>query len=121
MRDIYHSARGKYKLCEYFIRNEDEAVGDLSVYVLKNRASGIFYAIEVNNKALNRGEINNVFSYDENYITIETNDNVEGLKNGCVVKYNGHAWNVLNVQQTLHHKEAEFGNTEYSTLIALKR
>lgn len=121
MIDIYHTRRGKFKLCKYFLRDENEFVGDLSVYVLQKKPAGIFYAIEVNNRNLNRGELNNMLSFDENIITIETNDNVKGIKYGSIVEYLGHAWNVVSVQQTIHHKEAEFGSDEYTTYIALKR
>lgn len=119
--DIYHSRRGKFKKCEYWLRDERESVGDLSKYVYKTRPQGIFYAQEVNSISKTMGQINNVIAYDENTIAIETTDEVLDLKVGCVVSYCNSIWLVTNLQAELHLKQSEYGGEDRTTIISLRK
>lgn len=123
MINLYHSRRGRFRLCKYFIRNENDSVGDLSVYIHNTRPSGIFYAKEDNAKAKNKDQVANVFMYDKSNITISTMDSVEDLTAGCIVAYRGEAWIVDSVQERIHTKETEYGREKeaYTTFISLRR
>lgn len=121
MVDIYHSRRGKFKLAKYWLRDEDTKVGDLSVYVLKNKPTGQFYCSEVSNTGVNKQQVNNVIIYDSSQLTLETNDDIDGVAVGTVIQYQNHAWRVVSMQKQLHKRENEFGVAEWTTYLTIQR
>ena len=121
MIDIYHSRRGHFRYCQYWNRNEDDQIGDLTKWMLERKPSGSFYATEASPKQNQADQLSNVFLFDKNVITLVTNDNVKDIKRGSVVQYLYHAWMVQSVQFELHHKESEYATEEYTTYISLTR
>lgn len=119
--DIYHSRRGHFRYCQYWNRDENDQVGDLTKWMLERKPSGSFYATESSPKTNQADQLSNVFLFDKNVITLVTNDNVKDIKRGSVVQYLYHAWLVQNVQFELHHKESEYATEEYTTYISLTR
>lgn len=119
--DIYHSRRTKFIKCPYWIRDESQSVGNLAQWVLTNKISGYFYAQPVNNFTQQGNNINGVAMFDKTLTTLWTSDDVEDIKRGCVVQYNGHAWMVDSVVSELHIKETEFGHNHYDTYISLRK
>lgn len=121
MRDIYHSARGHFKECKYWIRDERDSVGDLTKWILENKPAGMFLAMEINEKSDRANQLSNSFMWDVNSVTLETNDLVDDLVRGCVVLYLNHAWLVNGVQRMIHRQESEFAEERYTTYISLTR
>lgn len=122
MIDIYHSRRGHFNKCAYYLREEDNAISDLNEYVLKTTPTGYFYARESNSLAQSKNQVNNAIMIDRSVINIQTNDDVNGLIAGSIVVYNGKVWLVDNLQQEIHLKETEFSQHKHcTTYIALRR
>lgn len=120
--DIYHSRRSNYAECIYWIRDERVSVGDLNQWIMKNKSNGLFYAREVSPEYNQQNPQANVFMFDKNTVTLETDDDVDELKRGCVVLYNGHPWIVDNVQRKLHRKESQFDiEQHYKTIVSIRR
>ena len=121
MIDIYHSRRINYKKCVYWVRDESLAIADLNEWVLKEKQAGAFYAREMNfSKQVNA--VNNIFMFDKNMLTLVTEDKVDDIARGCIVKYKNELWFVESVQANLHLKETEFSNdNHYTTYIALRK
>lgn len=121
MIDIYHSRRGHFKLCKYWNRNENDSVGDLSKWIINKKPDGVFYAKQITPKINQANQLNNVFMYDRNSVTIETSDKVDTIKRGSVVQFLNKEWLVQSVQFELHHKESEYSDDEYTTYMQLTR
>ena len=119
--DIYHSRRGHFRFCQYWNRDENDSVGDLTKWMLERKPSGSFYAKETSPKTNQADQLSNVFLFDKNVITLQTDDDVSDIKRGSVVQYLYHAWLVQNVQFELHHKETEYDTEKYTTYISLTR
>ena len=120
--DIFHSRRTNYELCRYWIRNESEIVGNASKWILNRVESGTFWAKEITAKENRMGQLGNVFAFDENHITIETDDDVDFMTRGCIVRYDDEIWIVDNVQSKIHRKESEFDKEKhYKYYINMRR
>lgn len=121
--DLFHSRRARYIRCKYWIRDERDASGAPSEWVLYNQPSGIFYAKAISAKTTQMDAINGVWAVDRDYLTLETDDDVDGLSRGSIVDKNGELWIVdSNPQQKIHVKESEFSKHEhYLTIIPLRR
>lgn len=119
--DIYHSRRTNWHECLYWAREERSGVSP-SEWVLKNRATGSFYAKEVNAQYGQMNQISNVFAFDRNGITLETDDDIRGIQRGWLVEYNGKAWIVQDIQEVPHRKESAMSvDIEYKYYINLRR
>lgn len=119
MIDIYHSRRGHYRRCKYFVR--DERVTDISLYVHNALPTGIFYATEINPLQNSKENINSAIQYDKDSITLYTDDETDGLETGCIVVYRYSPWIVDGVQRKFHIKETEFSQKEHCTTIITLR
>lgn len=119
MINIYHSRRGHYRRCKYFVR--DENVSDISIYVHNALPTGIFYATETNPNQSQKQSVNNAIQYDKDTITLYTEDDTQGLEAGCIVVYRYSAWIVDGVQRKFHIKETEFSAKEYCTTVMTLR
>lgn len=120
--DLFHSRRVNYNRCEYWVRDERNKTSTPSDIVYYNQSSGVFYA-KVFSTFFNRQEdLNNVWLFDSNKVTLSTDDEVLDLKRGCVVKFNDKLWLVESTQRRMHKKESEFSKKiSYQTIIALTR
>ena len=107
--DIYHSRRGMYNLCPFWIRNED-GVGNSEEYIYNRKPSGYFYAKEVNAETNNSNIIAGSFMADQHIITLESADWLEDMTENSIVRYNGYLWRVDSVQKTPVRKESEFSS-----------
>lgn len=120
--DIYHSRRTNYALCKYWVRNEKVSDAQLNEYVLKTKPQGEFYAREVNPNYNQENPQANAMMFQKNVIALETDDDINDIKVGNVVMYNGKLWHVDNVQSKLHRRESEFDIEEhYKTVISIRR
>lgn len=112
MIDIYHSRRTRYRKCSYWLRDDDKPVE----YLIHNAApSGIFYAIEDNAIAYQNNVVNGNALFDRNSVVLKTDDDVDNIKQNCVIKYNKEIWFVNDVQKHLHIKETAIGNQQHAT------
>ena len=112
MIDIYHSRRTRYRKCYYWLRDNDEPVE----YLIHNVApSGMFYAIEDNAIAYQNNNVTGNMLFDRNSVVLKTDDDIEDIRQNCVIKYKNLTWFVNDVQMHLHIKETAFGNQEHAT------
>lgn len=119
--DIYHSRRTNYIECSFYARDEKSGVSP-SEWVLKNRPNGSFYAKEVSPQSNQMGQVSNVFAYDRNIISLESDDDLSGIKRGYIVVYNNKAWIVDTVQAMIHRKETEFNiDIDYKYIVNIRR
>lgn len=119
--DIYHTRRGHFRYCQYWNRDENDSVGDLTKWILEKKPSGSFYARETSPQTNQADQLNNAFMFDKNLISLVTNDKVNDIKRGSIVSYLNHAWLVQSVQFEMHHKESEYATEEYTTYIQITR
>lgn len=120
--DLFHSRRTNYHKCEYWIRDERNKSGSPSQWVLMNEPSGWFYGKPLSPKSNQPNVINGTWMLDSNHITLETDDDVNDITRGCVVKFDDQLWLVESVQKQIHNKESEFcKHIDYKYTIALTR
>lgn len=120
--DLFHSRRTNYIECRYWVRDERKSIGDASKWIMENTESGRFYARELSPKYNQMNQAANVFAFDKNSITIETDDHIDNISRGCIVEYNGELWIVDIVQCKVHRKESEFNKElDYKYTINLRR
>ena len=120
--DLFHSRRTNYNKCEYWIRDERDATGSPSQWILYNQSSGTFYAKPVSVRSNQANVLNGVWMLDNNRVTIESDDDIEGIARGCLVKYDEELWLVESVQKEKHHKESEFRkHPDYKYIISMTR
>lgn len=113
--DIYHSRRTNYHKCFFWIRNERRQVADLNQLVYKDKPSGSFYARETTPITNQENIVQGAWLGDRNFITIVTDDDIEDLTRGSVVKYKDKLWMVDSVQSKEHTKESEFSKKSHYT------
>lgn len=120
--ELFHSRRTKYNKCLFWVRDERVSIGDASKIVYNVKPSGLFYAKPVSVKTNQMNAISGAWSFDTDYITIETDDHVEDLKRDCIVKFDESIWIVDSVQKEIHLKESEFSKyNHYKSIIALRK
>ena len=119
MIDIYHSRRINFIKCHWYER--DESVNDLSKYALEKKPVGSFYARLYSPDSRSNQDLANSFRFSENTLTIVTDDEVDGLKENCVVSCMGEAYVATNVQREIHLKESQYGRGHYTVYISLRR
>lgn len=118
--DLYHSRRGNFKECYYYVRNEK--INDLSKFILQSKPVGMFYAKLFSPYSRQNQDVANVFRFSENQLTLETTDDVEDLKENNIVLYMGKPYVVLSVQREECLKESEYLQEHYcKTYIGLRK
>ena len=85
--DLFHSRRANFSKCEYWVRDERNSVGSPQQWVLRNVPSGRFYARPISVKSNQMNVVNGVWALDSNRITLETDDGIDDISRGSVVKY----------------------------------
>lgn len=119
--DLWGSRRASFERCEWFQRDE-KATKDQSRLVFKKKPTTVFYAKESNAFNYQKEQLGGVFLADESVVTLETTDNVSGIKTGDRVKYRGSIWAVTSVQASEKHKQSQFlDQVTKTTYIGLKR
>lgn len=114
MIDIYHSRRGKFQRCVYWLRDTSKNI-DRNKFVLENEPTGTFYAKIVNNIINEAKQVQNAMLFDRDTVTIETNDDILDIKKGSLVKFLDEIWFVENASFMPHNKESEFSNKLHTT------
>lgn len=112
--DLFHSRRGKFKLCKYWKRDENNPSEEWDA----RKDYDIFYAQPVNFSKQNN-QVNNQFMFTQDSTTIFTNDKIN-IESMDVVEYLGKKWEVINVQVTPHLKESQYGELDGTTYITLR-
>lgn len=121
--DLFHSRRGRFHRCLYYLRDERTSIGDASKWILNRQPEGVFYAKPYSPETKSGNPISGVFMSDKNNKTIETEDDIDGMMKGSiVVEEDGSIWMVDNIQSSEHVKESEFSiHSHYSHVISLRR
>lgn len=120
--DLFHSRRVNYAVCRYWVRDERNASGSPSQWVLHNQPSGRFRARPISVKSNRMDVVNGVWALDNNHVTIETDDDVVGIARGSVVEYAEELWLIEEIQKQTHWKESEFcKHQDYKYVISLTR
>lgn len=119
MIDIYHTRRGFFRDCKYWLpdktKNRDEII-------LTQIPTGMFCAKEVNAITSGANPIGNVFASNKNTVVLETRDDVNDLVKDSIVLYLGKSWVVDNLQREIHTKETEFSDEIHATTyISIRR
>lgn len=119
--DLWGSRRANFERCEWFQRDE-KATKDQSRLVFKDKPTCVFYAKESNAFNYQKEQLGGVFMADESVVTLETTDNVNGIKTGDRIKYRGTMWAVTSVQASEKHKQSQFlDQVTKTTYIGLKQ
>lgn len=120
-RDLNHSHRGYNEECVFWIRNESESM-DLSDWVMNHKIAGYFSAKEVSDLSNRGNNTAGLFYSDMNNQRIETTDDVEDIRKGCVVKYLDKLWIVTDVSASKHNHQSFYNKIpEYKYIISLRR
>lgn len=119
--NLNHSRRTNFLFCSYWIRDERNSTGTAEEWIYNNKPSGNFWAKQLQVKVNQENILNGVWLGDKNFRTIETDDDVNDLTRGSLIKMKGKLWYVTNVQAQLHAKESQFDNEEhYRYIISLE-
>lgn len=117
--DLFLGKRTHYHKCVYWKRDDDDKT--LEEITHENAPNGRFYAKQENNRTNSANIIAGVFMFDNETITLSTNDKVDIIKND-IVYYENQYWNIVNVQEVEIHKNSEFmSNVSKVTYIQLRR
>jgi len=103
--NVYTSRRTNYDIVYYWKRNEN--IKDLAKYVYEVKADGLFYAREITAELKDAQQVNNAFMFDNQSITIVTEDMINVEVND-IVKYDNEIWRVVNIQKNHIHKTHKF-------------
>ena len=132
--DLFTSRRNHFNKCYYWKRNnrEEELKQDLYTTVsvddetnelsYEREPDGWFDASEVGNYEQNNQIVAGAFMFDENLVTLETNDNIPLLGVNDIVVHDGFVWRVLRTARKKRKRQSQFSNDfSYKTFISLKR
>ena len=120
--DLFHSRRTNYSKCEYWVRDERTESGSPQQWILYNQPAGWFYAKPVSVKNTQMNIVNGVWATDSNHVTLESDEEINDISRGCIVKYAEELWLVESVQMQVHWKESEFSkHQDYKYTISLVR
>lgn len=132
--DIFTSRRNHFCTCYYWKKNEREIEMDanLSSMVSVDRETnelcyerepdGTFEANEVSTYERGNNIISDTFLFEENSVTLKTNDNIPFLTVNDVVVHDGYVWRVTSTSRKKRKRTSQFGNEcSFSTYISLKR
>lgn len=118
MINIFNSRRSKFYHCHYWCNIK----GNWQEWVLNNEPNGFFYAKPSTPISKSGNPIQSSFLVDANNITIETNDDIKEIKQGCLVSFNNRIWMVENAQNVLSTKKSQFRNgCVDKTILTLRR
>lgn len=117
--DIFESRRTNFERVEFWKRDirSDTPTSE----IVSEKASGIFYAREVNSESSRNDIVSGSFMFDDSNIMLITNDDVRELSQNDVCKYDERLWNVVSVQRKRIKKRSEFSRIPvYKTYIMLR-
>ena len=107
---LWASRRDCHEECTWWSRNEEvgEEVND--ELIMKRQPSGTFYAKEYSPEYYDGNNFAGSFRVDRTTVTLRTPDDISGIKNDDIVKYQGVKWIVTSVQR----KNVRNGMTEFT-------
>ena len=117
--DIFESRRTNFERVEFWKRDirSDTPTSE----IVSEKASGIFYAREVNAESARNDIVSGSFMFDDSNIMLITNDDVRELSQNDVCKYDERLWNVVSIQRKRIKKRSEFSRIPvYKTYIMLR-
>lgn len=117
--DIFESRRTNFERVEFWKRDirSDTPTSE----IVSEKASGIFYAREVNAESSSNDIVSGSFMFDDSNIMLITNDDVRELSQNDVCKYDERLWNVVSIQRKRIKKRSEFSRIPvYKTYIMLR-
>ena len=117
--DIFESRRINFERVEFWKRDirSDTPTSE----IVSEKASGIFYAREVNAESSSNDIVSGSFMFDDSNIMLITNDDVRELSQNDVCKYDERLWNVVSIQRKRIKKRSEFSRIPvYKTYIMLR-
>lgn len=103
------SRRDCHEFCSWWARNEGDEYTDDEL-IMKREPSGTFYAKEYSPEYYDNNMHAGAFMSDRTTVTIRTPDDITGIKQNCIVKYQGKKWIVVSVQR----KNVRNGMTEFA-------
>lgn len=120
--DIYQTRRTHFFECAWWSRDED-GVGNSEEYIYKTRPTGMFYARPITSENSRANVIQGVFMADAHNVTIESNDDLNGIKVNDLVRFDDKIWIVADSpQKLLRNKVAQFSKYNiYKWTISLRR
>lgn len=106
--DFGQTRRGYNEHCKWWSRNETDQY-DNSELVYKRIPSGEFFAREVSPQMENNNIISGTFLFEKDTITIETPENLQGIKPNDYIMYQDEYWIVVDVQsRQVRQQQTEF-------------
>lgn len=132
--DIFTSRRRHFNECMYWCRTEEDIERDIDlmtiVYVdsdlnelcYERSPNGEFSATEINDYTSDNNIVAGSFMFDENMVTLETNDDVSEISQNDLVAYDGHVWRVTSISKRKKKRQNQFSRfPAYTTYLSLKR
>lgn len=118
--DLYQSRRTHFNRCVYYTCDSD---ADLETLVLNRQPTGVFYAMEYSAERDSANTVAGVSRFNQNTVTIKTDDDVNDLKQDDLVIFKNLKWRVVDVQFTIKIEKSEFSreNNVGMTIISLRR
>ena len=131
--DLFTSRRNHFNKCYYWKRNEQEEEMKQDLYSMvsidndskemcyEREPNGWFDANEISNYEENNQIIAGAFMFDDNTVTLETNDNIPILGINDIVVFDNKVWRVTKTARKKRKRQAQFSNDySYKTYISLK-
>lgn len=131
--DMFTSRRGKFEECFYWQKSEREIEMGEDLYSMvsvddetnemcyEREPNGSFMATEVSTYDRSNQIIGGSFMFEENYVTLETNDHIPELTVNDIIVYDRKVWRITNVNRRKRKKQAQFSREySYKTYISLK-
>lgn len=112
-QEILYQCKVNINMPEAFSPNKWIKVADTGEddeLIMQRQPSGYFMAKEISAETYDSGIIGGAFRHDRSTVTIRTPENVIGLKNDCLVKYQDDVWRVVSVQR----RNIRNGMTEFA-------
>ena len=113
MFDLFQSRRNYNEPCKWWSRNESED-NSSDELIMKRIPTGTFMAKEITAENFQNTQIGNTFMFDRTNITIQTPDDVYGIKNNDLVLYQDEKWIVINVsKRKARMQQSQFASDRY--------
>lgn len=107
MISLWSGGRDKFHKCEYWLVDENENTTKRNQVVYYSQPNGIFMAKISNNEVEDKQNIDDSFQFDVSYVTLETTDNIQDLKNNNIVRFKDKIYIVESIDKVPLRKNAE--------------
>ena len=90
--------------------------------IYERSPNGSFMASEINSYDTNNQVVANSFMFDQNFATLQTNDDVSELSINDLVVFDNEVWRVSSISKQKKKKQNQFSKfVYYKTFISLNR